>query len=276
VKLKIAGIKREEIYSPNHINNDSLIFLKTIQELMNFDIEVKIYEETEIYCSKVDEEVIFTMARGNRVLDDLIKLESEGKKIINSPKGSLNCYRVNLVPIMKDAGVPFPNSRVVPTNSDENYRVTDVGIRKIWIKRGDVHAIHREDVSLVYGDEELNFTLKEYARRGIKKAVLQEHIYGDVIKFYSVGGTDFFRWYYVNGNNNYRFDINLFKDLAERSAEALGLQIYGGDAIVSENGDITIIDVNDWPSFAPFRTEASKYIAERIYSASMNYIETIN
>jgi glutathione synthase/RimK-type ligase-like ATP-grasp enzyme len=271
MKLQFAGIRRNSQYSPNQITNDGLILLKTAEELMKLGIDYKIYEESEIANKKINENIIFTMARGIDSLNILSEMEENGKLIINSPKSSINCYRVKMSAKLKTAGIPFPNSKVVKTNSNENYNLTDVGKKKIWIKRGDVHAIHREDVSLVYGDEELNFILKEFAHRGITEAILQEHVEGDVIKFYAVSGTNFFRWYYLNGNNNYKFDISSLKKLSEKSAELLNLLIYGGDAIVSENGAITIIDINDWPSFANFRDEASRYIAEKIYSTSLQY-----
>ncbi|KAA6328492.1 hypothetical protein EZS27_022616 [termite gut metagenome] len=40
--------------------------------------------------------------------------------------------------------------------------------------------------------------------------------------------------------------------------------VYGGDCIVSSDGTARIIDFNDWPSFAPCRTEASQAIASAI------------
>jgi glutathione synthase/RimK-type ligase-like ATP-grasp enzyme len=269
MKLQFAGIRRNSQYSPNQITNDGLILLKTAQELMKLGIDYKIYEESEITDKKINENIIFTMARGIDTLNILSEMEEHGKLIINSPKASINCYRVNMSAKLKAAGIPFPKSKIVNTSSNENYNLSDVGKKKIWIKRGDVHAIHREDVSIVYGDEELNFILKEFAHRGITEAILQEHIPGDVIKFYVVRGTDFFRWYYLNESNNYQFDVSYLKELSEKSAELLNLIIYGGDAIISENGSITIIDINDWPSFANFRDEASLYIAKRIYSESI-------
>jgi hypothetical protein len=175
-----------------------------------------------------------------------------------------------------EAKIPFPKSKVVSTLSNEQHKLSEIGERKIWVKRGDVHAIHREDVSLVYGDEELNFLLKEFAHRGIKNAILQRHIYGDVVKFYSVKDTDFFRWYYVNGNNHFQFDVKELMELTYKSAEILNLQIYGGDAIVSEDGSLTVIDINDWPSFANFRDEASKFIAEVIYANAVKFMDANN
>ena len=44
----------------------------------------------------------------------------------------------------------------------------------------------------------------------------------------------------------------------------LDVVVYGGDCIISPEGDIQIIDFNDWPSFAPCRNEAGPQIARRI------------
>ena len=45
------------------------------------------------------------------------------------------------------------------------------------------------------------------------------------------------------------------------------VKIYGGDAIVAADGSISIIDWNDWPSFAPCRAEAAPHIAKCIINA---------
>jgi len=46
-----------------------------------------------------------------------------------------------------------------------------------------------------------------------------------------------------------------------RAALALGLDVYGGDAIVTPASEIVLLDVNAWPSFALYRDEASLAIA---------------
>ena len=50
------------------------------------------------------------------------------------------------------------------------------------------------------------------------------------------------------------FDEKELLAMAEHAATALGISIYGGDAIISAEGTITRIDMNDWPSFAPGQT----------------------
>jgi len=42
------------------------------------------------------------------------------------------------------------------------------------------------------------------------------------------------------------------------------LDIYGGDAIVTSDNQIYIIDLNDWPSFGKCQNEAAPAIADLI------------
>lgn len=271
MKTLFAGIKRKEHYSPNHSTNDTLLLQKTAKELEKLGADYVLYTEDEFLSSSVDADIFFSMARSRNTIEKLIKHEKEGAFVINSTQASINTHRVNMIKIMKSKNIPLPKSIAVKTNSNIKHKVSQVGKNKIWIKRGDVHAIHREDVTLVHCDEELNYILNEFLLRGIDEAVLQEHIEGDVVKFYSVKDTDFFYWYYFESENQYEFNFNYLKYVAEKSAEYLNLKIYGGDAIVRKDGTIKIIDINDWPSFAPVRDEASKVIAQKLYSEAVEF-----
>ena len=73
----------------------------------------------------------------------------------------------------------------------------------------------------------------------------------------------FFEWYHSEGPGTRPVDADLLREQAERAAGATGLSIYGGDLVVHDNG-ITLIDLNDWPSFARFRDRASVKIADQI------------
>ena len=274
---QIIGIKRNKIYSPNHTINDNLIFNKTIECLKELGIECRVYDESEIdSLTDCKDDVIITMARGEKAVNKLIKLQEEAAFILNSGKSIFNCYRINLIDLLQNADVNFPFSIKVKTSDPSlNYSLSSFKSQKIWVKRGDVHAIHREDVSPVYSDEELLNLLKEFSNRKIEYAILQEHLDGDVIKFYSVKDASFFYWYYLNGINHTKFDLDKLKKYADVSAEKLGLTIYGGDAIVSAEGKISIIDINDWPSFAPIRDEASKIIAGTINQMANKFYKGI-
>jgi hypothetical protein len=262
--IKIAGIKRKKIYSPNHVINDALIFSKTVERLNQLDVSVEIYEEDDV--ERIKEELIFSMARDNKTINRLLKTEGENKKIINSPIAEWNCLRVNMVGLLTKNNIPFPLTVAGEIDYLKRISFEQIDLRKVWIKRGDVHAIHKEDVIPVFSEEEKNNILDEFKRREIDTAILQKHIEGKVVKFYAVYGTDFFETYFSDRTNNIDFDKDKLKHYAAESAEAVGLDIYGGDAIISPNGDITIIDINDWPSFAPVRDEASIHIASFIYN----------
>lgn len=270
--INLAGIKRSSEFSPNHIETDSLILMRTTEALIEMGANVNLYNEEDIGKVDIPEEMIFSMVQGTRATEILLEYENTGtKQIINPPSSVKNCYRVNMTSLLPEAGIPFPKSIHVKTNEAKTINFNDFGMRKIWIKRGDVHAVHREDVTLVYSEAEKIGMLHEFERRGITDAILQTHLDGDVVKFYAVKNSNLFHWYYLNGINHTNFDTKKLLELAQTSAEVLGLYIYGGDAVIAEDGSIKIIDINDWPSFAPIKDQAGKQIANLIFKKAQNY-----
>jgi hypothetical protein len=61
--------------------------------------------------------------------------------------------------------------------------------------------------------------------------------------------------------------------ICQKASEVLDVKIYGGDCIISPEGDIRIIDFNDWPSFAPCRNEAAPHIAKCVMNAIRKHKE---
>ena len=126
----------------------------------------------------------------------------------------------------------------------------------------------------------------EGKHRGIPSAVINEHLVGDLVKFYGVAGTDFFYWFYPSNMHHSKFGLEVINGTAKgipfdeaqlrllchKAAEVLSIHIYGGDCIVSEDGVMRIIDFNDWPSFAPCREEAAPNIARRIWDLMREHI----
>ncbi|MBI1806828.1 MAG: hypothetical protein HYR76_07250 [Ignavibacteria bacterium] len=271
--LKFAGIRRKTEFSPNHVVNDLLIINQTGDALKALGAEVTMYDEGMITPETMKEKLIFSMAQGPLGSHTLSKIEQRGAFIINSPRAVMNCYRINMVKLLPRAGIPFPRSVIVSTDSDVDARQAGFTTSKLWIKRGDVHAVHKEDVTLANTDEEELNLLKEFHQRDIKEAILQEHLDGDTVKFYAVRESDLFHWYYLNGVYHTKFDEKNLCDLASASAEALHLYVYGGDAIIGRDGSVTIIDINDWPSFAPVRERASQHIAHLIYRKAKEHVD---
>lgn len=265
MRLKFAGIRRKTEFSPNHVVNDLLIINRTAEELKKLGANIAMYDEGVITPDTIKEKLIFSMVQGPIGSDTLLKVEQRGAFIINSPRAVMNCYRFNMVRLLPEAGIPFPRSVLVATDSDTTWKEAGFSSPKLWIKRGDVHAVHKEDVTLARTEEEASTLLREFHQRDIKEAILQEHLDGDTVKFYAVRDSNLFHWYYLNGVYHTAFDEKRLHDLACASAEVLNLYVYGGDAIVGKDGSIAIIDINDWPSFAPVRELASRHIADTIY-----------
>lgn len=280
-EIKIAGIMRAGAYSPNHIGNDAAIFNAAAEQLRKRGCEVNTYSEEQFIAGKVKEDVILNMCREQKSITLLQKLEDEGRLIINSGYGIENCTRERMTRILLGSNIPYPDSLMVNTNEVVKTALKKSGFSSCWIKRGDFHAMHKEDVSYCRHAEEAQEVLQEYFYRGIPRAVINRHLEGDLIKFYGVQGSSFFYWFYpfdmghskygyeaINGKSQgLEFDKKKMKDICQEASSVLDVKIYGGDCIVSAEGDIRIIDFNDWPSFAPCRNEAAPHIAKCVINA---------
>ena len=277
-EIKIAGIMRAGAYSPNHIGNDAAIFNLTTEQLRKRGCEVKVYSEEQFIAGEVKEDIIVDMCREHRSMVLLQQLEDAGALVINSGYGIENCTRERMTRILLGSNIPYPDSLIVDTDEVVKDRMVAAKMDRAWIKRGDFHAMHKEDVSYVRHPEEAQEVLQEYFLRGIKRAVINRHLVGDLIKFYGVRDTPFFDWFYpfdeghskygheaVNGHSRgIEFDVAGLRHICQQAADVLDVIVYGGDCIVDPDGTIRIIDFNDWPSFAPCRQEAAPHIAKAI------------
>ncbi len=277
-EITIAGIMRAGAYSPNHIGNDAAIFNAAADHLRKRGCIVNIYSEEQFIADEVTEPVIVNMCREMKSIHKLQELEQKGALVINSGFGIENCTRERMTRILVGSNIPYPESLIVNTDEGVTAALKKAGFTQCWIKRGDFHAMHKEDVSYVRHPEEAQEVLQEYFLRGIKRAVINRHLVGDLIKFYGVQGTPFFFWFYpfdlghskycheaINGKSQgLEFDKEKLRAICQNASEVLDVKVYGGDCIISPEGDIRIIDFNDWPSFAPCRQEAAPHIAKCI------------
>lgn len=277
-KIRLTGVKRQTKYSPNHIGNDGQIYNLTAECLRKMGYEVQDYTEAEFVLSDIKDKYIFNMARDKSTIKWLQNLEDNGSMVINSGYGIDNCTRGKMTKLLMDNNIPHPDSIIINCDQDPTQQLKELNAGAYWIKRGDFHAIHREDVTFVRSITEAKEILKEFAFRDIPNAVINEHLVGDLVKFYGVADTDFFYHFYpfdlshskfgleeINGAaNEYPFDVKALKEACDKAGEVLGIKIYGGDCVVDKDGSFKIIDFNDWPSFAPCRDIAATKIAECI------------
>lgn len=279
--IKIAGVMRAGAYSPNHIDNDAAILNAVADNLRKFGCEISIYSEAEFLNTDIEEDVILNMCREQESISKLISLENQGRLVVNSGLGIMNCTRERMTRILLENNIPHPDSLIVNTNEDVSSKLEASGICECWIKRGDFHAVQKEDVSYCRDGEEVSEMLRKYNERGISRAVINRHLAGDLVKFYGVSGQPFFYWFYpfdeghskygheaINGKSRgFSFNLDEFKENCQKAADALNVKIYGGDCIIGSDGSMRIIDFNDWPSFAPCRTQGADAIANCVMQA---------
>lgn len=269
----IVGVSRGSEFSPNHVDNDAAIFNRVVEVLREQGCTVLTVTEREFVADRVEGDVVFNMARDGATLQRLKELEDQGALVVNSAYGIGNCVRKPMTELLVGHGVPHPESVIVPT--DVPY---EGAFYPCWLKRADSHAMVKEDVSYATCSEEANRALEGFRNRGIREAVVNRHLQGDLVKFYGVQDTDFFYWFYPDTRSHSKFGLEVIngeaqgipfevaelKGYSDRAAEVLGVPVYGGDCVVMADGGVKIIDFNDWPSFARCRQEAGAKIAECI------------
>ena len=258
--MKVLMIQRAPQFSPNSVEKDFAILEAVAARLSTQRHEVSIVSEDSLQAI-VNADVIFTMGRLPETQQTLKKLS--GCCIINAPVGIENCARCRLAAIMAQVGTPVP-----PAEGPDGY----------WLKRGDAAAQSEGDVQFAADKTQLADQIRAMEQRGISNYTISAHVVGDLVKFYGVRGTGFFRYYYPtddgdtkfsdevrNGSaRHYAFEVSSMQSEAERLAEAVGIEVYGGDCIVRSDGTFCLIDFNDWPSFSRCREEAAEAIASLI------------
>jgi hypothetical protein len=261
------GVYRELAHSPGRETDDAEILRSTAKELTErgFQVALKSPDELpEIGDFASVPPFLFVMCERIPIVERLADWERRGVRIVNRPAGIRNTDRERTITLFGKHGVRFPRSVLVHTGAEAAFP------GPCWIKRGDVHATQEGDVSFAGTASQLSDNLARLSSRGIGRAVVQDHVPGDLIKFYGVAGLDeegdgpsWFQWFYHRDQklSNHPFDADTLAAETRRAAAALSLDVYGGDAIVSPDGAISVIDLNAWPSFALFRPAAATHIA---------------
>jgi len=264
------GIYRELAHSPGRETDDAEILQATAVELSAHGFAVTLKSPDELPAADDPDVPPFLFAMCERVgaVEKLAAWERRGAKIVNRPSGIRNTDRERTIALFAGAAVPHPSSVLVDTAAAAAFP------GPCWVKRGDVHATEAGDVAYSGDAATLAAHLSRLSSRGIGRAVVQGHVPGDLIKFYGVAGFElsesdeaarpsWFQWFYHRDQKleRYAFDEDALAAATSRAAAALGLEVYGGDAIVSQDGAISVIDLNAWPSFALFRSVAAAKIA---------------
>ena len=108
--------------------------------------------------------------------------------------------------------VPHPRSFIIST--DEKFTPS---VFPCWIKRGNSHAMVKEDVVYVECREEAEVVMADFRKRNIPVAVVNEHLVGDLVKFYGVQGTNFFYTFYPTEQSHSKFGLEAINGAREVS-----------------------------------------------------------
>lgn len=269
-EVMILAIRRAPQFSPNSVEKDAKILEAVCQELKLKGHCVTTVSEEElnnITAKNGQWNVCLSMGRLPKTLRWLEEQAGKGCIVINNSKGiALCCNRRKLTDIFQKEHIPLP-----PTQGKDGY----------WLKRGDGVAETKGDVRFAQNDDEKEKVFRQMKADGIDDIVTSAHVKGDLIKFYGVKGSGFFRIFYPgddgqskfgdeqhNGKpHHYPFEIETLHKTIEYAAEISHTIVYGGDCIVKSDGTFCIIDFNDWPSFSRCREEAAQAIAQTVEQA---------
>ncbi len=261
----VYGTYREKAMSPGKVEADAAILDAVLAGLAAKGWEVRRLSADELPPEPPPAAVILHMAQGPQALDILERWEDQGARLINSPKAVRRCYRRHLFPVLAGKGVAYPLTRFYTLSEAETAWSVDFP-GPGWLKRAEVHAEAPGDVRRVGNVAEAWEVLADFRARAIDSLIWQEHVPGREIKFYGVGPGRFFRAFAGDSPEALKtalFSASLQK-LAEHAARLAGVAVFGGDAIVTPEGQPVLIDLNDWPSFSRCREDAAKEIVRYV------------
>lgn len=263
------GITREPVYSPGRVDDDAAILEMVASRLRACGHSVSIFAADESpWPEPVAGTVVFAMCQGARALAQLDEWQRRGVRITNTPGAIRNCQRHRTAAIFADAQTSYPESVLVDTGAESALPAWAAN-GGAWVKRGDVHATETGDVVAVDGVNATRDALQGLRERGIRTALVQRHVPGTVLKFYAVRQR-FFHCVLPPGSGAIAADVlRRIDELGARAARALDVEIYGGDCVYDGNGALSLIDLNDWPSYAPCRAKAAEEIAAYLHEPNV-------
>ena len=274
--MLLTGIYRSRTFSPNqHGKNDQLILEATAKVLGRLGCTIRFLDEDRVGKDPITTDTVFSMCQGARANDHLVRTLHPQRLIINDPRAVKRCYRQNLYQKPMVGGELLPPTSLVSTSGPADVTLLWGNSEAVWVKRGDVHSTQDGDVLKVHSPGQLKEVLGDFSRRDIHTAAVQRHVPGTVIKFYGVVGTSFFRFYAEEDHRIAPVAFRQARPGIEALVQRMGLEVYGGDAVIGHDGKVSVIDVNDWPSFAYYRPEAAEAIGSRVFSLALNHSQRV-
>ena len=268
-----AGVYREVEHSPGRVADDAAILEAVGRRLEEADVTVDYRRPGDVSGREADLPALaFAMTEGRPALEALRLWESRGVTVVNRPRAIAHTHRESMMSLLEAQRVPVPESRLLDCDAPVPRGDADDRLYSAcWIKQATEHKTREGDVVFAADGSSVQEVLGRLRERGQPRAVVQRHVEGDLVKFYGVSAPEaadpsWFEWFHPKEHPaaGHAFDTGSLRGFAFRAAQALGLDVWGGDAIVTPAGGIFLIDVNAWPSFALYREQAADHIAAHL------------
>lgn len=262
--VRVLGVYREREFSPGKVEADAAILDLVLTNLTGHGIGTAAVSAAGFIAHQDPRcDLILAMCQSEPALKRLAAAQKGGALVINSAQAIRSCYRDRMGQILTAAAAPVPPGTLVETSAAIDRGAVGVPDPKlgIYVKRGDLHALSAGDVCRADSHAALATILQDFAARGIRRAYLQQAVEGRVVKFYGVTGTDYFSL--ADADSMIAAFRTRLHGAAQAAAKALGLEVWGGDAII-DGEQFKLVDFNDWPSFERVRAAAAPAIARRV------------
>lgn len=283
VKRRILFVKRAKRFSPSCEQKDERLAQNICSFLEAEGVRLSTVCEDDLHKTDTARfDTILSMARGDEALNILQDCENSGIRLVNSVKGSRNCFRQSMNNLLKQAGVPVPRFSILNTadkkiaseNNKTDSRFDFPLPSGVWVKRADFQTETKDDVVFCKDYASMERAIEVLNRKGIDKVLVCEHIVGRLVKLYRISGTPFckcvlpqedkFGQSLQQSANVPDLDGERLVSLFDEVAKVLDLDVFGMDIIETDKGELYIIDVNDFPSFSKYSRKAAESIGNKV------------
>ena len=260
LKPKVLFVTRAEEYSPGKIAHDRRIIELAYSRFSEQapEVECKLVDEDQLPDTDIDSyQLVVGMERRQQSLQQIAKAKA---RAINSLQGigTVSTSRSLTLSLLAKAGISVPDFATSPSPE----------LLPCWVKAMRTNGHTADDVRYAATLAEAESAYSDFARQWVHEIVVMRHQRGTLLKAYAVADSRSqllsLHWSCPQGEPCAQVDEPSLRASLVRISQVLDLQIFGVDYIVSESGEMKVIDVNDWPSYSVYQNEASEAIARAI------------
>jgi glutathione synthase/RimK-type ligase-like ATP-grasp enzyme len=245
---RVILAKRERRFSKGSV--DVYLVTALVRSLHRSGINVELLEPNADPSSAGEPpNIICNMRRAPEAIQILIDHYNRSTRFINNPNATLNCLKEPMLVNLQEANIPCPRYVVSSQPTTES-----IDTWPVWM-HSTAYNISAHWAGAANTPKELANRWQEAQSSGISKIILCEAIEGPLRKVYCIND-------YVLGSGSEQA-----RSLVREVGRVFGLEVFGVDLVESRQLGHVVVDVNDWPSFAPVRDTAVRLLTDFIRNA---------